>query len=518
MPMNTSLDRLILAFLCLIALQSCGGMETIVSVYPDGSAQLAYSIEAPVGQMPDLAAMGKADMAEIFKKDRYLSQEPQKLIDSLVTFGVQPLLARLKSRGEIKDFRVTDSTEFTQKKVRITIDLNSYSQVGPIHSSFKREIPALDSILSKLRKRAPGARADSIAIVSLGDSLEMQLHHFVVEPQLITMTREERIANGRRMLDSVLNMITSPESIFSYLMTEEERDKMLDSMNSVRSLATDDMLDSVGRAYQLMGDMGGELFKPKITLRAPLMLSNNEAILSGRFTTTPKSGARQFEPSTPYGDITPTSEPVRQRFKLSMPIKRSFSLEERSQWRSILGWCDECEQSFLKTPSKQRAENIVFHPLPDQKYLVEVDCGLSGGNKVRMFFTLGDKAGMPGTGVHQFEQGFYVDDPASELRRGSPRVLSERSDLLVGKISYDKSARTITIDRATAKETYALGRGYPERIKGSYKDRSGKWISLDDVTQTSVAFDAVSSCAVAAEKSYELEMGSTSSGWQNDRE
>jgi hypothetical protein len=53
----------------LFTLQSCGGMETIVSVYPDGSAQLEYSIEAPKGKMPDLNAMGKGDLAELFNKD-----------------------------------------------------------------------------------------------------------------------------------------------------------------------------------------------------------------------------------------------------------------------------------------------------------------------------------------------------------------------------------------------------------------------------------------------------------------
>jgi hypothetical protein len=290
---------------------------------------------------------------------------------------------------------------------------------------------------------------------------------------------------------------------------------MLDSMNTLKATATDDMLDSIGRAYELMGDMGNELFKPKISLRAPLMLSSNADMMAGRFTITPKNGTLQFEPSTPYGEITPRSEPIRQRFKLAMPEKRSFTEEERMQWRSVLGWCDECEQNYLNSPAKQRSENIFFHQWPNKTYLVEVDCGVIKGNKARMYFMLGDKRGMPATAIHQFEQGYYVDDPASELRRGYPRVLSERADLLVGKIAYDKIARTITVERATAKETYGFFQGFPERIKASYKDRSGKWISLDNVYQSSMTMDA-NTCATAAPKSHETEMDRTSGGWINE--
>jgi hypothetical protein len=299
------------------------------------------------------------------------------------------------------------------------------------------------------------------------------------------------------------------------MMSEEDRAKMLDSLSAQKAAATDDMLDSIGRSYGMMDDMGSELFKPKISLRAPLMLSSNLEIMSGRFTITPKNGALEFEPSKPYGEITVSSEPIRQRFKLAMPEKRSFTEEERVQWRSVLGWCDECEQNFLNSPAKQRSENIIFHQWPNKTYLIEVDCGVINGNKARMFFTLADKGGMPSVAVHQFEQGFYIDDPSSELRRGYPRVLSERADLLVGKIAYDKMARTITVERATAKETYGFYRGFPDRIKASYKDRSGKWRSLDDVYQSSLTMDA-NTCATAAPKSHETEMDRTTSGYMNE--
>jgi hypothetical protein len=227
----------------LFTLQSCGGMETIVSVYPDGSAQLAYSIEAPAGKMPDLNEMGKGDLAEIFKKDRYLSQEPDKLIDSLVTFGVRPLLQRLKSSGKITDFTITDSNEFTSKKVRINLKLRNYTDVGSMHSQFKREIPALDSIFRKLTKLPEAAKSDSIAIVNIGDELEMQLYHFMPEPIPVSIGREESIAKARHMMDSVFALFTDSSSIFGAMMGEEEIGKFRDSMAFLRSTLTENRIN-----------------------------------------------------------------------------------------------------------------------------------------------------------------------------------------------------------------------------------------------------------------------------------
>jgi hypothetical protein len=265
----------------------------------------------------------------------------------------------------------------------------------------------------------------------------------------------------------------------------------------------------------MMDNMGGEIFKPKISLRAPLMLSNNLEAMQGRYTVTPRSGMLQFEPSTPYGEITPSAEPIRQRFSLTLPPKRASTQEERDQWRSVLGWCEECEQTFLQSPAKPNAESVTFHPWPDGRYLVEVDCGIAGNNKVRMFFTYGEINKMPSTGVHVFEQGYYVDDPRAELRKGAQRLINESSDLLVGKISYDKKTRLLTVERSTAKESYEFQQGYPQRIKGSYKDRAGKWITLDSLYQNSMAMES-ETCASSALKSNELATDRASTGWQNE--
>jgi hypothetical protein len=495
---------LVLSVIALVSLQSCGGMETIVSVYPDGSAELAYTIEAPTGKMPDLAAMGKGDLAEIFKKDQYLSQDPQKLIDSLVTFGVQPLLVRLKQSGEIRNYTITDSVEFTQKKMRIAIDLPGYGQVGKIHSAFKREIPALDSIFRKLTNRPPDAQPDSIAIVSLGDSLEMQLHHFVIEPQLVAMSRAERIANGRRMIDSIFNLVTDPESIFSYMMGPEEKARMMDSIALLKSSASDDMLDSLGRAYQMMDNIGGELFKPKISLRAPLLLSNNESELSGRFTTTYKAGALQFEPSTPYGEVAPGSEPVRQRFKLTLPPMRATMQEERDEWRGILRWCDECETAFANTPGKQRKDFITFYPAIDGRTLIDVDCGIFGGERAKIYYTISEIGKMPSVFVHLFPQSFYLDDPASEMRQSAPKFFTNRSDLVVGKFGYDRRTNILTIERSTAKEMFNMGYGSPQPSGGSYKDRKGKWLKYDSMPSNMTEGFSGSTCAEGVSPSTEI--------------
>lgn len=489
---------LVLAGLALFGLQSCGGMETIVSVYPDGTAELAYTIEAPTGQMPDLAAMGKGDLAEIFKKDKYLSQDPQKLIDSLVTFGVEPLLTRLKQRGEIRDYSITDSAEFTQKKLRIAISLPSYSAVGKIHSAFKREIPALDSIFRKLTNRSPDQQPDSIAIVNLGDVLEMQLHHFVIEPQLVTMPRAERIANGRRMLDSIFTLVTDPESIFSYMMGPEEREKMIDSLNRIKASATDDMLDSLGRAYHMMDNMGGELFKPKISLRAPLMLANNMEAMQGRFTVTPKAGMLQFEPSTPYGDVLPSSEPVRQTFSLTLPPERATTQEERDEWRSILGWCDECEAGYANTHGKQDKGSITFFPASNNVGLIEVDCGKYKGSEAKMYFLRFDDKGMPTFAVHQFPLAYYIDDPATELRTGQPKFVTKMTDLIIAKTSFDAKQKTVTIDRGSAKEVFSLEAGAPALRSGKYKDRAGKWLSFDYSVSNASELYGNSVCAEGA--------------------
>ena len=472
--------RLVLLLLFVMSLASCGGMDTIVTVYPDGRADLTYHISAPAGKMPDLESMGKGDLSELFKKDQFLSQDPGKLIDSLVQFGIDPLLRRLKSNGKIRDFSIIDSQQNDLKGIQVAIHLASYQDVGPIHSAFKREIPALDSIFRKLTNKPSWQPNDSIAIVSLGDSLEMQLHHFMIEPQLVTMTREERIANGRRMFDSLVNMFTDPESIFSAMMSEEERAQFQDSINFAKANMTEDMLDSIGRAYEMFGDGASrEIFKPKIALRAPLMLSTNEDELPGRIGVSMKNGMTQFEPSTPYGEVQPSTQPFRQRFRLTMPAMQSFSQEERDEWRNILRWCDECESGFLSNPSKQRKPNITFHPAVNGWQLIEVDCGLMNAEKVRAYYTMRTVDGMPTVGVHQFTQGFYMDDPVSELRQGSPRFVTRKTDLLVGKINYDPKTQTISVDRSTAKEVFDLSNGAPEYRSGSYKDKAGKWIKME---------------------------------------
>ncbi len=506
--MRTRPFLLALFSLALLGLQSCGGMETIVSVYPDGSSQLTYAIEAPTGQMPDLAAMGKGDLAEIFSKDQFLRQEPQKLIDSLVNFAVHPFLLRLKQSGRIVDYSVTDSNEFTQKKVKINLKLRSYTDVGPIHSQFKREIPALDSISRKLTNRPANAKNDSIAIVDLGEDLELQLYHFMPEPVPVDISRTHSIAKARHMMDSVLALITDSSSIFSAMMGEGEIEKLRDSMAILSSTLTDSQLDSMGRQFAMMENFGGigsgELFKPKITLRAPLMLTNNIEEVNGRISVTPKGGAMQFEPSTPYGEIEAPLLPFRQRFSLKMPATHATTQDERDTWRGILNWCEECESAFQNNPSKQIKEMITFYPIGGQQMLIEVDCGRFNGEKAKMFFAKTDIDGMPTYAVHQFSQSFYLDDPVSEMRGGQPKFVTNKTDLIVGKVTYDKNQRTITIDRGSAKETFDMSQSAPQYRYGSYKDKAGKWIKFEGYVANASELFGSGSCADGVLNSSEL--------------
>jgi hypothetical protein len=456
-------------------LQSCGGLTTVISVYPDGSAQLAYEIETPMTKTPDMDRLADGEWAELFKKDRYLSQEPSKLMDSLTRNAVVPLLMRLQNRGQIRHFMVKDTNEIMTKKLTISIELKQYGDVGRIYSAFRREIPAIDSIFRKLAGKTPTEPMDSVAIVSLGDSLELQLHNFAKLHEPFG-TREERIAKTRHMLDSVLLVMSDTNSIFAIF--GEQAGNFMDSIKREYAKMSDDQIDSISYFALQPSSMTQGLITPKIILRAPMMLSSNyEEVGYSYVTISNNERGLEFQPGVNYAENLVT-EPVRQRFQTKLPNRIATSPFERAQWRQVLRWCESCENAFVQ--ANPRGAGLTFHDLPNNQALVEVSCGLISKQQARVYYLIDARDRMPNITVHGFPVGFYVDDPAFELREGTPHMVKWTNDIVVGKVNLDLRANRLTVDRGTAKETYDLGTGAPTLISAQYKDKAGKWLKFDD--------------------------------------
>lgn len=467
-------------------LQSCGGFTTVVSVYPDGSAEIEYIIEAPAGKMPDFEQMGEDNWAQVLKTDQYLSQEPGRLIDSLIRFAVTPMLMKFQSRGHIRQFSIRDTMEFTNKKVNITIRIRSYNEVGFVHSAFRREVPALDSILRKITGRSEFSKNDSIAIVNLGDSLEMQLHHFATTPEEPKGTREERIATGKNNLDSFLTILSDSTNLFAIL--GEERQKIIDSMQIIRSTASDDYFDSLVLLSSSMSSDMYRLLRPKIVLKAPVYLTDNGEELGLAISITQKEGDMEFEPGMPLNPPEVTSEPFRQRFKLTLPDKNVSSIAVRDEWRSVMRWCETCETEFYQAHPTAMTGGITFHELQSKFYLAEINCGAKGKDNIRLFYLLDERDRRPIVAVHSFQSSFYVDDPAYEILYGEPHIARQYLDLLVGKIVFNKAAKTITVDRNNAKEVFDISSGAPRLRTAQYKDRAGKWLKFEGYINGSEIF------------------------------
>jgi hypothetical protein len=466
--------------IALLFLQSCGGLETVVTVYPDSTASLAYDIQMPLASMPNLEDIG-GSFSSMLKKSGSTS-DLKATIDSLMKNVVEPKLKAMKQSKRILDYAITDTTDFMQRKTRVELLLGSYRDVGVMHSLLRRQMPALDSIYRTISKRSATDPSDSIAIVDLGDSLELQVHNYLFEPKVPELTREERVARGHRMMDSLLHLMDDSTSFLGMMMRSRPD---FDSIKRARNAMTEDQFDSIGTVMSQMTSMMQGLVSPKFRLAAPVILSNNlQEEGFTRVSATMKDGelAIDLAPNFGYSEDSVATEPVRQRFSIRFPSMKVASIDDRARWRNVFHWCDECEEAFEQSlgKTKPKSYGVNFHLMPDSTYLVEVSCGMFETEPAHAYFLLDLYQSMPISAVHTFALGAYVNDPLYKLRHGRPRIRREISDVLVGATTISDRAATITLDRLGAQETFGLSEGSPHFDHGKYRDDRGKWIVLFD--------------------------------------
>lgn len=471
---HRSLNRLLL--LVLLALTSCGKIQTIVSVFPDGSARLTYAVEAPVMTGDPMGQLARGNVRGMFS-DTKSAPDTKGLMDTLLYQLLEPYLAQQHAQGRIRDYHIADTTsDFSNRKATIDIDLSSFRDVGPMHARLRRELPSVDSLFVTFTKQA--AMRDSFAIVDLGDSLEFQLYDIYARPGN-TSSRTDNIARARAFIDSIASLVKDTSAPPGDGMSDDRY--YLSSLMGEEGVISDDKLDSLGQALSLLESMSVALVTPKFTLYAPVLLSDNSEEFNS-LSRDEEYGGISFSAGGMLSPGETMPGPVRQRFSLTLPARSGPRV--RDEWRSLLGWCEQCEEGFNQA-QRRTGQGIEFFSVGTGSTLISVDCGSFDRLPARAYYFLNERSRMPEYFGFEFKQTFYIPDVTYEIMNGSPNIQMRRSNMIIGEQKFDPKTRKLTITRPEVQETFELHELDAIWRSGRYKDRAGKWQSLSAASRSS---------------------------------
>jgi hypothetical protein len=455
----------------LWSLASCGEIRTIVSVYPDGSAQLRYEIESselPSGEVLKDVLEGKFSSLLTKTANRI---DFDSLAEDLSRTRITPYLRSLEQEGKISGYRIFDTARSMGKRTTVQVSFDHYQQVGPFHSQFKKDISVLDSIFQLFTRGKGGRLNDSIAIVSLGDSLELQIY------QLYDFGTEEIKPERARLRSRVLF-----DSIRAAGRVLGVDDAGQDSIFADREDLTEAELDSLGIALTTIEEVGYTISRPSIELRAAVLLSNNvDELPSGTVEHRVWENGIAYSASTREEPAKYRNTVVRQRFRHKLSSFSANNASDRAQWRQVLDWCDECERSFKdsKPTPKRNAAGVEFKAMADSSTLVIIDCGLIRSEQVSRLMHIDTLSKVPTIRRISLDQTIPINDLAAEFESGAETVGRRSSDFVTGKLSFDADGRGLSVTSLSIADSFKYAHdGFFRWTACRLKNRRGATVTI----------------------------------------
>jgi hypothetical protein len=121
----------------------------------------------------------------------------------------------------------------------------------------------------------------------------------------------------------------------------------------------------------------------------------------------------------PYASMAACDSPVHVEkkpvgLKTASPLEPRYDLtvEDRLLWRSVLRWCDECEERSKPAPehTDQRRGDIVVYALKEGQYIVAVGCAMSMQQGELIFYKVTDHGDTIESRLLPLEQFYFISD------------------------------------------------------------------------------------------------------------
>lgn len=191
----------------------------------------------------------------------------------------------------------------------------------------------------------------------------------------------------------------------------------------------------------------------------------------------------KVESPTPEAAGTPTVAPTPSPQATASPTvapnvtlkKTNLTAADRSAWRKILKWPDDCEEAYEKTMSKETA-GLNFYELAAGQYLVEVVCTTGAYQGYQFYSHLDETKSPPAARLLSFP----TFEPAEE---GKPKKRTEMQEMW-GLATFDEKTKLLTIHNkyrgpgdCGALATFEFPDGTP-RLK-EFREKAacdGKWV------------------------------------------
>jgi hypothetical protein len=91
----------------------------------------------------------------------------------------------------------------------------------------------------------------------------------------------------------------------------------------------------------------------------------------------------------------------------------NLTVQDRLLWRSVLHWCDECEERSMPSPEyiNDRRAGVIVYPLKEGQYIVVVACAMSMQQSELLFYKATERADTIESRLLPLEQFYFISDP-----------------------------------------------------------------------------------------------------------
>jgi hypothetical protein len=112
---------------------------------------------------------------------------------------------------------------------------------------------------------------------------------------------------------------------------------------------------------------------------------------------------------------------------------RQLTFQDRLLWRSVLGWCDECEERATPPPEYFDKDygHVFILPLTDTEYIVDVFCARAAYQSEHLYYKVKEHADTIEIRLLRLEQFHFIPDPnddASSRAKMSTRRSRKREN------------------------------------------------------------------------------------------
>jgi hypothetical protein len=104
-----------------------------------------------------------------------------------------------------------------------------------------------------------------------------------------------------------------------------------------------------------------------------------------------------------------------------------LTFQDRLLWRSVLQWCDECEQRATPPPEyfNKYYGHIFIYPLTRTEYIVDVQCAPAAYQSKHLYYKVKERADTIEIRLLRLEQFHFIPDPNDDASSRAKNVYQE---------------------------------------------------------------------------------------------